>query len=359
VPAANARATERLVRGRRTTPPPAIHQNDTPLDFEAIAAEWVCVLRGKRSQAGFSRRLGYASSVVHRWEAGTAWPTASRFLDACERCGKDLAAAYAKFFWRPPSWLKELGPSSPQAVAALLRQLRGKTQIQMIAQASGYGRYSVARWLRGDAEPRLPEFLRLIEASSRRALDFIAVLVDPALLPSAREAWTRLQRMRQAAYEESWSHAVLRALELDEYASVKEPQPWIAGVLGIDTAQVERALGVLERAGQIARVGERWVALRATAVTTGADPTTRGLLTRAWMEVAGARLAKGAPGHFGYSLFSVSRADLRRLRELHMEYLREMQSIIARSTPNECVGLLSLQLLDLSERANNALAADG
>jgi hypothetical protein len=97
----------------------------TPLDFEAIAAEWVCVLRGKRSQAGFSRRLGYASSVVHRWEAGTAWPTASRFLDACERCGKDLAAAYAKFFWRPPAWLKEHSPSTPEAVAALLRQLRG------------------------------------------------------------------------------------------------------------------------------------------------------------------------------------------------------------------------------------------
>jgi hypothetical protein len=145
--------------------------------------------------------------------------------------------------------------------------------------------------------------------------------------------------MRQAAYEESWSHAVLHALELDEYATVKKTEPWIAGVLGIDTGQVERAIGALERAGQIARVGDRWTALRATAVTTGADPTTRGLLTRAWIDVAAARLAKGTPGHFGYSVFSVSRADLRRLRDLHMEYLREMQSSIARSTPNECVGL--------------------
>lgn len=40
------------------------------------------------------------------------------------------------------------------------------------------------------------------------------------------------------------------------------------------------------------------------------------------------------------------------------KYLREMQSIIARSTPNECVGLLSLQLLDLSTHANNALGSD-
>jgi hypothetical protein len=71
--------------------------------------------------------------------------------------------------------------------------------------------------------------------------------------------------------------------------------------------------------------------------------------------VAIERLERHAPGHFGYSLFAISRADLRRLRELHGEYLREMQSIIARSQPNECVGLLCLQLLDLSARPDNAL----
>lgn len=42
----------------------------------------------------------------------------------------------------------------------------------------------------------------------------------------------------------------------------------------------------------------------------------------------------------------MSRKDLRRLRDLQLEYLREMQAIIARSTPNECVGLFSLHLLD-------------
>jgi DNA-binding transcriptional regulator YiaG/transcriptional regulator with XRE-family HTH domain len=341
--------------------PKAVPERDvsaSALNFEAISAEWIRALRGKRSQASFSRRLGYASSVVHRWEVGAAWPTASRFLDACARSGKDLAAAYATFFWRPPSWLKTLGPSSPEAVAAFLQQLRGKTKINLLAEASGYSRYSIARWMKGDAEPRLPEFLRLIEASSRRALDFIATLQDPESLPSARQRWGRLQQMRQAAYEESWSHAVLRALELEEYAFVADSNAWLASILGIDAAQLEHALSVLERTGQIVRAGNKWSPLSATAVTTGADPTTRGLLTRAWINVAADRLQRGAPGHFGYSLFAASRADLRKLRELHMAYVREMQSIIARSTPNECVGLLCLQLLDLSEREDNALASD-
>jgi transcriptional regulator with XRE-family HTH domain len=335
--------------------PRALPENQ-PLDFEAIAAEWVRQLRGKRSQAAFSRKLGYQSSVVHRWESAQAWPTAARFLEACRACGKDVKAAYGAFFLRSPSWLEAHEPTSSEAVAAFLRRLQGKLKVVSIASVSGYSRYAVARWLEGRAEPKLPEFLRLIEAISRRALDFVATLGDPAALPSARGPWERLERLRQAAYEETWSHAVLRALELEAYAEHAQDSSWLPRALGVDAARVERALAVLESSGQIARRGGRWVPLPATAVTTGRHPATLGILTSSWTRVALERVAKHTPGHFGYSLFAVSRADLRRIRDLQLEYLREMQSIIAGSAPNECVGLLCLHLLDLREGDGNALA---
>jgi len=328
------------------------------LDWEAIAAEWVRELRGKRSRAAFSRHLGYQSNVVHRWEAGTAWPTAARFLASCARCGKDVRAAYAAFFLKAPSWLGAHEPSSSQAVAAFLQQLQGKTTLLSLSASSGYSRYAIARWLSARAEPKLPEFLRLVEASSRRALDFIATLSDPAALPSARAHWQRLESLRQAAYQETWSHAVLRALELSEYSERGGSSAWLGEVLGISKEQSERALAVLEQTGQIARHGQRWVPLPATAVTTGRHPATLGILTRAWTQVALERIEQRAPAHFGYSLFAVSRKDLRRLRDLQLEYLREMQSIIAQSSPNECVGLLCLQLLDLRPGDGNALAAE-
>ncbi|MDD9966547.1 MAG: DUF4423 domain-containing protein [Myxococcales bacterium] len=326
-----------------------------PLDFEAIAREWVRHVRGRRSQIAFSRRLGYRSSVVHRWETGAASPTAAAFLRACALTGKDLAGALTTFFDRRPVWLAQHGPASREGVAALLRQLRGNIRIGVLANASGYSRYRVARWLHGEAQPRLPEFLRLVEASSRRCLDLIATLHDPAKLPSASASWLRLQRMREAAYQEMWSHAVLRALELSAYSGGPNDTDWLAGVLGISSAQVERALSALVRTGQIQRTGDRWTALPATAVTTGRDPATAGVLTRAWTAVAQERLERKSAGLFGYSLFSISRADLRRLRDLQLSYLREMQTIIAGSEPNECVGLLCLQLLDLSEQPHNAL----
>ena len=328
------------------------------LDWEAIAAEWVRELRGKRSQAAFSRHLGYQSSVVHRWESQAAWPTAARFLAVCAQSGKDVRAAYAAFFLRAPTWLAPHEPASPAGVAAFLQQLQGKMTVVTLSGSSGYSRYAIARWLQARAEPKLPEFLRLIEASSRRALDFIATLSDPSALPSAREHWQRLERLRQAAYQETWSHAVLRALELSEYAQRGGDRAWLSEVLGITEEQSDRALRVLESTGQIAFQGDRWVPLPATAVTTGRHPATLGILTRAWTQVALERIDKRAPSHFGYSLFAVSRADLRRLRDLQLEYLREMQSIIARSSPNECVGLLCLHLLDLRQGDGNALAGE-
>lgn len=71
-----------------------------------------------------------------------------------------------------------------------------------------------------------------------------------------------------------------------------------------------------------------------------------------WTRTALGRLERGAPGSFGYSLFAVSKDDLRRLRELHLQYVRAMQELIARSEPNECVGLFCAQLLDLAEEDN-------
>jgi hypothetical protein len=45
---------------------------------------------------------------------------------------------------------------------------------------------------------------------------------------------------------------------------------------------------------------------------------------------------------------------LRRLRDVHLEYVRAMQTIIAASRPGECVSLYCAQLLDLA-RTDNAL----
>jgi transcriptional regulator with XRE-family HTH domain len=328
----------------------------TPAVAEAIAADLVRAMRGSRSQSEFSRRLGYRSNIVHRWEGGKCWPTAATFLTACQRSRPALAQCFESFFRRKPVWLDARQPFSAASIAAFLRDLRGKAPLLQLAQRSGYNRYSVGRWLRGSAEPKLPEFLGLIEASSRRALDFIATLTDPTRMATVSARWQQLQRARSAAYDLPWSHAVLRALELEGYqGSAAGGEAWLAARLGLEQAEVERALQLLSSTGQIVMAGGKWRPHRQLSVDTRQDPQHSRQLKGAWTSVALERLRAGAPGSFGYSVFAVSQADLRRLRELQLEYVRAMQSVIAASAPGQCVGLYCAQLLDLST-LDNALS---
>jgi hypothetical protein len=217
----------------------------------------------------------------------------------------------------------------------------------------GYNRYSVGRWLRGSAEPKLPEFLGLIEASSRRMVDFIAALTDPSRMATISARWQKLERARAAAYDRPWSHAVLRALELDGYDGCKgSGESWIAARLGIEIAEVEQALELLASTGQIVKTAGKWRLDQRLSVETSQDPRRSRQLKGAWANVAVARLHAGAPGSYGYSLFAVSAADLRHLRDLHLDYVRAMQSVIAASSPGLCVGLYCAQMLDLSAVEN-------
>jgi ketosteroid isomerase-like protein len=324
------------------------------VNYEQIAAELLRCLRGKHSQAAFSRRLSYRSNIVNRWEAQEAFPTAARFLEIVARAQPRRASPLHAFFVRVPAGLAQLPADPRHAVAAFLNELRGKMPVLAVSQAAGFNRYSVARWLNGQAEPKLPQFLCLVEVMSRRVLDFIACCVDPARVPSLAAAWRRLELARATAYRLPWSHAVLRALEL-EGARAGRQRAWLLERLGISESVLDEALEVLAETGQIVRVRGAWRPRQVVTVNTAQDPERAHALKLSWTETALARMRAGAPGNFGYSLFAVSRSDLRRLREVHLEYVRAMQGIIAESKPTQCVGLYCAQLLDLGG-SGNALA---
>lgn len=317
------------------------------MDFEQLAAELLRALRGKRSQTALCRRLGAKSNVVHQWERGHSFPTASRTLQVAARVGVDVPAAFREFYRTTPRWLDEEEPASPAGVAAFLADLRGSTSIVELSRYSGKSRFAVARFLSGDAEPRLPDFLRLVEAASLRLLDFVEQLVDPRALPSVREQWERLTAARRLAYEEPWSQAVLRALELSSYAALpRHDDGWIARRIGISREEERRCLKRLAESGQIVWHEARWRIQNVMALDTRRDPDAARRLRAWWLRRGAARIEAGDRGLM-YNVLGVSASDLERLRELQKAYLTEVRAIVARSEPVEHVVLAADLLLDL------------
>src|SRR5262245_33646649 len=111
--------------------------------FDEIAADLVRALRGRRSQSDLSRRLGYRSNIVRRWEARACFPTAAGFLRGVARSRPGINDCFVKFFKRKPDWLDAREPFSDANVAAFLRALRGKAPISALAAITGFNRYTV------------------------------------------------------------------------------------------------------------------------------------------------------------------------------------------------------------------------
>lgn len=330
------------------------------LDYEAIAGDLVRALRGTRSQEAFRRRLGYRGNVAYRWETGVCHPSASTFFAAARKLGCDLDGALEEFLPAHPSWLGTHGIDTGPGVAAFLEHLRGSLTVQELATRAERSRFAVARWLKGQSEPRLPDFLRIVHAATFRMPDFVATLADPANLPSLAPIWRSLEAARTATYEVPWSHAVLRAIELDGYRALKEHDSgWIGERVGLPVAEVDRCLTLLVTAGQIRKRGKRYqIADAPYVLDTSRNPQGSRAVRAYWLRTASERFERGAQGTFGFNVFAITDEGLEQLRALHVAYFREMQRLIAASPGGDRVALFATQLFSLEEGAATASSSE-
>jgi len=319
------------------------------MDFERIAAEWLRLARGKLSQRGFSKRLGYRTNISYRWESGECFPTAAEAFHLAKRGGPAGRAALASFYGTAaPKQLARVDLSTPPGVARLLEHLRGKTSLVELANHSGHSRFAISRWLSGEAEPRLPSFFAIVEAMTFRLLDFLASFVDVEAMPSIADEWRVLVAARKAAYDVPWSLAVLRTLELSAYRALGKHRPgWIARRLGISASEEQRCLGALAAGRQIRMADGLWTIDQNRVLDTRADPLRARKLRAEWIRVAAGRLEGGTEGTFGYNVMALSLADFERLKELHLAYFRSMQALVTDSKTSECVVFFNTNLFAL------------
>jgi transcriptional regulator with XRE-family HTH domain len=321
------------------------------MDYETLAQQLIRALRGKRSQVALSRKLACRSNVLYAWESGRRWPTAATFFQLARVVRVPVETGIGAFLGGLPASLVGLDWATPRAAALLLEHLRGGTTIVELARRVGTHRVSVARWLKGAAEPRLPDFLRLVEAASVRLLDFVALFVSPAQLDAARAPWLVLEAQRRVAYELPWSHAVMRVLELAEYRALPAHTPgWIAARLGISETDEQRCLAALSASKLIQRRAGRWAVRSVLTVDTRRNPEAGLRLKEFWAEVGASRLPQLEPGGedlFSYNLFTISDREWESFRQLHIAYYQELRRLVEASKQAERVVLVNLQLLRL------------
>jgi transcriptional regulator with XRE-family HTH domain len=322
------------------------------MDYARLASELLRALRARRSQVALSRRLGYAANVAYAWESGRRFPPAT-VLFRITALNRGSLEAVATFVQPMPLPALEKRAWSALETSALLRALTGETPVVQVARTVHVDRTTVTRWLQGRTEPRVPELLQFVDAMSHRLIEFLALFVDPAELRSVRAIARGLAAQRRMAYKLPLSHAVLRALELEQYRNAASHIPGlIARSVGIDLDQEKRLLAELRAARLIHRVHGKWQPTRVLTVDTRADPERDQRLKEHWAEVGLERLRRSTARRealYSYNLFSVSHTDFERIRQLHLEYYEHVRRIVAESDLAERVVLLNQQLIPLDE----------
>ncbi len=317
-------------------------------DFRRTASQFLRALRGERSQLAFSRRLGYRSNVACDWEAGRRLPTAHETLRACLRLRVDVGAAFYAF---QPACAAALRAGANLRVDRWLNELRGSTPLAQLAARSGFSRFALGRWLHGNAEPRLHDFLALVEAISGRASDLVGNLVSIDRVPELHAAHLQRLARKRLAFDAPWSEAVLRVIETEGYRAAAGQPGYIARTLGIP-AEFERALlQQLQQAGIVRALEDGRLDVMSLSVDTSTTSTEHvQRLKSHWTEVALERTRAPRAGDWlGYNVISTSAADLEKIREVLRRAFREIRAIAAASEPAEAAALLNLQLVTWNE----------
>lgn len=304
------------------------------------------MLRGERSQVAFSRRLGYRSNVAADWEQGRRAPTAHELLRAAGLVGIEVSAALERF--QPGSAVLFAGGVDQASVGAWLDHLRGTRSIRETAEGLERDPQAVWRWVRGRSAPRVPDFLRLVDAFTGRVPQLLVELLGeppPSLVARHREQLAS----RSVGLEHPWSLAVLMLLQTPAYRSLPAHDPAVlAEWAGIPVEEVERSLTALEQAGLVGSEGGRRVPTGQLTVDTGGDAGQRARLRAHWTRAALERIAAPRPDDlFSYNVFAVSATDLARIRSLQRAFYREVRAIVAASPETEAVALLNVQCLGL------------
>lgn len=327
------------------------------LDLERIASDLMRALRGARSQPAFSRLLGLRSNVAYSWEHGRRFPEVSLFLRAALTTERSVRAGLTEFFALPAEALSGRRAWSPRTVTELVRGMVGLSAKSGLARKLGVDRTTLGRWCSGKTEPRLPEFLALVQVSTQRLLQFVGIFAPLELLPSTREVHAHFMRQKRLAYEQPLSHAVLRSLELEAYRKLpSHSAEFLAAEVGLSVEEVERCIAELAAAGQAVKRGRHYQVAEILTIDTREDPEQNRRLKVFWANEALTRFEAGrAPSDtlFSFNLFAVSEQGLQRIRELHLAYYDEVRTIIEQSETSDRVVLMNLELLPLRSDASS------
>jgi transcriptional regulator with XRE-family HTH domain len=294
------------------------------VSYRTLQREIVKAIRRGRSQQQLSKRLGYKSNEVHKWEQSTRNIAWSKFVEFARLCRVDMKSALQ---------LGAFYDGDPTSAAGLVAHVMGSTPLLEFSSVCGVSRHRVGRWLNGRAEPTLGDVLSMLDRAALRLVDFVDTLAGGvAHVPSLQAQAARIQAQRELTVTNPGVSSLALALELDRYRSLpRHSDALLAEITGKSLDETRRCLRQLVAVGAVAkRRGKYELTEESKRINLVLDAASRLVGVRHWTEHL-ATLMERMPVHesdrITFQVLSVSAAAKAKIQRCCTDYAAAIRNI--------------------------------
>lgn len=215
------------------------------MDTKKLAAQMVRSWRGDTGQLELSEALGFRSNVVHHWESGRSGCQLTTALHMADRAHPGAVGRLC--FALQSDWTDRVDPRERMGTALILNDVLGGVDVSLVVRRTDFSRHKLGRWLRGDSEPTLDEFLEVLLAV-RMIWMLFPLLAPDVRLPTDPPATLGLSQQE-----------ILFALVSRRYLDLPAHDPtWVAESVGHTLDEVEEHIAQLRSLGLVRWDGTRW-----------------------------------------------------------------------------------------------------
>lgn len=316
------------------------------INYRHLISALLANLRGKNSSAQFSRRLGFTSNQIHRWESHHATMRWKDFIEIATT----LKIPLAKRFDRHLGYQED-----PQDFASLVQYILPTHDREDLAKLAGVSVQACSHWMRGKASPPLETVLKLVESGSFSLSTFVAIFIPlEKQSPLLRKILADEEKMKSSVLSTPWTLALLCLISNGLYGKKTLPDLTEAlhQNLGIDVASLKKVLGDLahkgvltDKNGEVALPRDRHIDL------SGTDDFLRESIefwTHYGLQTAnGPKTSENPTGRSGYMVFSINPKDLKEVYSLFAKTFHDLEKISARCEKNGRTFVFSSLLSDV------------
>lgn len=318
------------------------------IDYKKVQLEFIRALKGKRTSAQVSGRMGRKFNVVARWISGASSPSVQDFSEFARACS---TVSHEEILQ------KIVGPDAQKLnTATVIRHLIVIRDVSTVSRDLQVSKNTVYNWLASRTEIKFTDFMKLLHLYQFLLLYYVSALTQIDKIPSLNPLIQLNEKRRRVVFEDPSIEAAMVLLNLNSFQNIAKDKvaPLLATYMGREISAAENMIKKLTDCQMIEWHKGKLSILESKLETGAAFQEAKGLFNHWSREFTDFLTSLQTPpkrSYAGYFLVGVNEEGEAKLREEYFKFMLKVRTIASENhTPVTSVKAISLNIMDFADR---------